>query len=242
MFCRCAVYKNKENSKFRTEENNLTAESIEKIKKNNITENSFFIEKGKISISKSEEVKNFYFSVKFIKPDDYLISIRAVAGIEIARIFLSRDTILVNDRISRKTLYGKASVVEEIVRFPLELIKVGMGDIVLIKGIDKNSKKCFNGRMIFEGYFKGQKIIYVVDCNKQKLISASISNSILNEDVNLYFNKYKRIGSIKVPKKIEINDSIRNVKIFIRIEKIKIPWNGEIEFVPGRGYEVKKLK
>ena len=42
-------------------------------------------------------------------PDKFLISIKSHTGIEVARIFLTGDSIMINDRINKKLYYGSTS-------------------------------------------------------------------------------------------------------------------------------------
>ena len=43
-------------------------------------------------------------TIKYELPDKYLISIRSKAGIEAARIFITKDTVLINDRIKSNSI------------------------------------------------------------------------------------------------------------------------------------------
>ena len=39
-----------------------------------------------------------------------------------------------------------------------------------------------------------------------------------------------------MPLVIELNDLPRNIYAKVKLERIKIPWEGEIEFLSGKGY------
>ncbi len=59
----------------------------------NLTARSFFIERAEFSIKSGEEEKNGLGTVKFLMPDKFLITLKSHAGIEVARIFLTGDSI-----------------------------------------------------------------------------------------------------------------------------------------------------
>jgi hypothetical protein len=237
----CAVNKLTERNRNNKELNNPTYGLLERVEANNLTNNNLFIEKGKISIIKPDGEQNAFFSMKFVKPDKYLISVRSIVGMEFARILLTKDTILVNDRINKKILFGKAFEFERIAGIPLELIKIGVGDIVTEEQKVKVNNTCIEGRMSYESLFKGQKIEFIIDCKKGKVLKAVINNGLIKKDIEINFKNYRRAGNLQIPEKIEISDLNRNIKVFIRIEKVKAPWQGEIEFIPGKGYEKQKL-
>ena len=45
----------------------------------------------------------------------------------------------------------------------------------------------------------------------------------------------------RLPKKVEINDFRRKIRITLSIDKYTSPWIGDVEFIPGTGYTVKPL-
>jgi hypothetical protein len=40
-----------------------------------------------------------------------------------------------------------------------------------------------------------------------------------------------------MPGNIELIDSQRNIRLKIKVVKMQQPWNGKVEFIPGRDYE-----
>lgn len=240
--CGCSVYRNAIRREQVAEEKSITSSLFEKIEEENLTENNFFIEKGTIRIYKPGEGRKILFNLKFNKPDKYLISVKSITGIEITRIFLSKDTILVNDRINKKVIYASGSEFKKITGIPFEFIKIGIGDIFADKGKKEININCFDGKGNLEAYSTGERVKFIIDCKKSKVINAKIAGDMSKNEINMYFKKIKKIGIRKFPEEIEIEDLNRNVKIFLKIEKILIPWEGEIEFIPGKGYEMQQLK
>jgi hypothetical protein len=77
---------------------------LDDIRNNNITEENFFIEKADIDLTINNSTNRYLFSVKYEKPDKFLLSIKSRTGIEGARILITKDTLLVNDRIRKRLL------------------------------------------------------------------------------------------------------------------------------------------
>jgi hypothetical protein len=102
----CSVTRNviveKHDNTYRFSSDNIT----ESVSQQNITNSGFFIEKAEIEINNDKGKEKFIANIKFELPDKYLISLKSRSGIEGARIYLSKDTILVNDRINQIEYYG----------------------------------------------------------------------------------------------------------------------------------------
>ncbi len=107
----CSVSKRqKRNLKSAPEQ--VSRESLyDRIVSQNLTSQSFFIEKAVFKISSEDGNKTGTGTIKFKMPDKFLISIKSVGGIELARIFLSGDSIMINDRMDRKLIlwFGELS-------------------------------------------------------------------------------------------------------------------------------------
>ena len=206
----------------------------------NITNSSFFIERGRISTSGEGGSISLLFTMKYSNPGRYLISLKSTTGVEAFRAYLTKDTILINDRVNRTILYGKPFDFERISGLPSALLKVSLGDFFTGDKKKLINEKCINSSLTVNDYYQGLIIKSIIDCNIRKTKSLTITSGIPNELINIFYSKYKD-DYYKTPERIEVNDFRRKVKIIIKIEKYSIPWNGEIEFVPGSGYKLKKL-
>jgi hypothetical protein len=205
-----------------------------------ITENDYFIEKGTISIKNNNKLTKYIFNLKCKKTEDYLISIRNTAGIEGAKVFLTEDTVLVNDRINKRVLFGNPADIEKISGYPLFLIKIALGDLILNEKYDRTFENCKNNKKIFIVNYQGKLINQTVDCIKKRPIITEIEAGITNKNIKIYFKKYLKNERL-YPVKIEIVNEERNINIRIKIERLTAPWEGNIEFMPGKGYELKRL-
>ena len=241
LFMGCSVTRNGSSKNYGWSNEILSEKIIESIKKQNITSNSFYIQKAEIDISTQNGREKVIGSIKFESPDKYLISIKSRSGIEGTRIFISNDTILVNDRINRKQYFGSPEYLQRKFGVTLSILPVILGDYIMDNLVDNNQTKCLDGKLYIDCISGGIKIKYVIDCKKGKTILAISENRLNYGGIEIQYNDFLKVGEILTPGKIEIHDNLRMTKIEIRIRKIESPWNGNIEFIPGNKYELIQL-
>jgi hypothetical protein len=237
--CGCAVSKRTGNEIIGISQTDAK-ELIQFTEKQNITNSSFFIERGRISTSGEGGRINLLFTMKYAQPGNYLISLKSATGIEAFRVYIAKDTVLINDRINRVTLYGNPFDFERISGLPADLLKVSIGDIFISGRNGENIEKCIDNKLTVNDYFSGLIIKSIINCALGKTKSVLLTSGKLDEQITLLYSKYRN-DNYKVPGRIEVNDFRRKVKIVIRIEKYSVPWIGDVEFIPGAGYKHKKL-
>lgn len=218
----------------------ISGKLFESIKKQNITINNFFIQKAEIQIFSQEGTQKVLGSIKFERPDKYLISIKSRAGIEAARIFISDDTILINDRINRKQYYGSTQYLKSKYGITTSVLPIIFGDYITDNFSD-NKAVCSDGKLNIIGTVDGMKIKYVIDCKKGKIILAIPENRLNEEGIEIQYSDFFKNGNVLSPGKIEIKDFQRETTVGIKIQKRESQWNGKIEFVPGNRYELIRL-
>lgn len=215
---------------------NITAQVLEK---QNITSDNFFIQKAQIEIISEGTSNVFLATVRFIRPDTFLISLRSKAGIEAARIFLTKDTVLINDRINKQLLFGKPDALGRKFRFTSEIFPVLLGDFVKDKDIKNIVTDCRNGKAVLVSNMYGSRLIYNIDCNRMKVISTVREGSTDKTSESLFFEKFIKVNKLTYPSRIRID--YYDTEVNIRIERLESPWIGNIEFIPGKNYELKEL-
>jgi hypothetical protein len=213
---------------------------LQKVAGKNITGAGFFIRKGKITTESESGRISLYFTMKYSVDGKYLISIRSKTGMEAFRVFLSTDTILVNDRLNRTVLYGNARDFGRITGIPAALLKISVGDIFYNNPVIQEGENCSNNEIKLKDYFQGLIVNSTIDCKAEKLKSIVVSTGSPDLFITIDYRKF-RDDNYSVPKKVEVNDAGRKIKIIISIEKYLAPWVGEIEFIPGSGYKSKPL-
>lgn len=237
----CSVVRNTKNDKIELTNGYLEKDILENTKKQNITTNGFFILKAEIEIFTKTGIEKFLGSIKYEKPDKYLISIKSRTGIEVARVFISNDTILVNDRINRKQYYGSHDYLKNKYGITNSVIPLALGDFMEDSMFNISPMKCFDNRLDFHCTLEGIKINYVIDCKKNKAILAICEDSKDGNNVKIQYDDFFKTGNILFPGKIKIIDLRSTTTIGMKIKKIESAWNGNIEFIPGKKYELIRL-
>lgn len=206
----------------------------------NLTNSGFFIQKGRITTSGEAGRINLLFTMKYVKPDNYLISLRSITGIEALRVYISGDTVLINDRLNQEVLYGNPYEFERITGIHPDLLKVSLGDLVTDNIRITNNDDCSGNELNVESYYMGLLINSIIDCRLEKVKAIILSSGVPGERISIDYLRH-RYDYFRIPRRIEINDSGRNVKITLKIEKYISPWIGDIEFIPGSGYKKRSL-
>jgi hypothetical protein len=214
---------------------------ISEVRKNNLCEESFFIEKANVLFTRDNITTKILFSVKYLRPDKYLFSIRSTAGMEGARIYITKDSVLINDRIKKRILYGKIEDLEKISGLPYFFINIAFGDLYFCEneGIIKSER--INNKVIITQKCKGKVWNTVLDPVAGKVKSVIFSNEIQKETIAIGYSKYKKNGNY-MPMVVELKDLFRNIYVKVKLEGIQIPWKGKIEFLPGKGYTKEEIK
>jgi hypothetical protein len=221
--------------------NKLSDNIFETIKEQNITNNSFFIQKAEIQVISQSGTEKLIGSIRFKNPDKYLISLRSRTGIEAARIYISDDTILVNDRINRKLYFGSSFYLFKKYGFKTTFLPLIFGDLIINKYTEANKERGTGDKLNIDCLVNGILIKYDIDYEKRKTTFTCLENSLNENGINISYENFKKSGDILLPGKIKINNLLKNTLIEIKIIKAELKWSGNIEFIPGKGYELIKL-
>lgn len=211
------------------------------LKEQNITNESFIIEKAEIEVTGQDGTERMLANVKFSNSKEFLISIRSRAGIEAARIYISSDTILINDRINRKFIHTSSVYIDTKYGVSKDLMPLLFGDYIGKVMNNQDMEDCNNGMLNTDCLVNGLRIRYTVDCDVGKANFAVKEDSFTNQGIEFKYDNFFRNGEKWIPREIEMTDLKRQIKILIRIEKISFPWEGKTELIPGNRYEIIEL-
>ncbi len=211
--------------------------TVENLTKSNLTRSDFFIEKAEVKIINEGEEMSGLGSIKFQTPDKYLISLRSKTGIEAARIFLTKDSVYINDRINKKLYFGSSEDLKKRYGIANSFIPLLLGDYINdIQTVNKIGK-CVEDKLETVGVIKGVRVRYIFDCSTGKTIMAMPDYGRKEDQVTIEYSEFFMKNNKIVPGKVIVTDSLGRGIIEIRIRKIESPWEGSIEFVPGKQYE-----
>lgn len=220
---------------------NDTTGFITQITKNNISGSNYSIDKADLLIKNNGTTSKFIFSLKFEKPDKFLCSIKSVTGIEGARIFLSKDTILINDRINKKLLYGGPETLEKVTGIPWFCVNMALGDLLVNESNDKLKFERYQDELLLVQILRGRIIKSVLDRKNEKIKTVNFFSESADKVYTLEYSKYWK-SDLHTPGAIRFNDHKRNIEARIRIRKLTTPWDGKIEFIPGNNYKKEAIR
>ena len=225
--------------------NRITEGSIvdlSELQKQNITSHSFHIQKAEVEINEQGEKQRFFASVKFNKPDTFLISVRSTTGIEAVRIFATKDTVLINDRINRIFFYGTQNALRKKYGLSSMLFPVLLGDVIKADKRDEGQHKCETGIIMLDSYLEGKKIDYSIDCETLKAFEINITRESDTKPVLIKYSDFKNVYDIVFAERMSIRD-LNNIDLIdVKFSKVEVPWVGESIFIPGNNYERIEIK
>lgn len=208
----------------------------------NLTGRSFFLERAEFKIRSGDGEKSGLGTVKFLMPDKFLISIKSNIGIEVARIFLKGDSIFINDRFNKRLYYGSTSFLKSKYGFTTSLLPVLLGDYVNDLKPDSNMIRCKDGRVNVSGNINDVEVEYLIDCQFGKSILTVPERMSDESSLEIKYSGFFSTEGINIPGKIEITEKQTNTTIEILIQKVIVPWNGVIDFIPGKQYDKIRLQ
>jgi hypothetical protein len=209
----------------------------ERIVNQNLTRRSFYIGRAEFKIKSSVGEKSGLGTVKFLMPDKFLISIKSKSGIEVARIFLSGDSVMVNDRFNKRLYYGSTSYLKSKFGVTTAMLPVLLGDYVNDQKFDSARIKCTDGKLNVLGIINNVRVKYLIDCELGKNILTVPEDMEDENSLVIRYSEFIKGSNINSPGKIEISERKSSTIIEIRIQEIVSPWNGVIDFIPGKQYE-----
>lgn len=214
----------------------------ESISRNNISQYDFFIRKAEISVRDGSYIENFNANIRFKRPDSLLISLRSKLGIEAARIFLTSDTLMANDRINKKLILGNTRSLENKYGIDFKLIFTLFGDFIINKNDESRELKCVNGIYSDTFLINGRRVDYKADCRRRKITDAYFEGSLTKGNISIRYGKYKNFGGIILPQDIRMMDDLSGLTVDIKIVSAEPGWRGRIAFVSGGNYDIMYLK
>jgi hypothetical protein len=211
--------------------------NIGKVKELNISGYDFTIIKAEIKILKDGAEQNLLAGLKYKSEGIYLLSIKSIAGLEAARVYISKDTVLVNDRIGKKLYFASPSYMQKKYGLDISEIPLIFGDYISSDKNDSLLINCKKGISKTTAKILDERIEYSIECSHRKILSAQIERTGHSGNIGFFFKKFENQNNYVFPREIEIRDTVKNLRIRIVIKKTEFKKIENIDFVPGRNYE-----
>ena len=210
----------------------------------NFTAQSFFIPRADINIVGNDISQRAIATIKFAQPDTFLITVRAsgILGIvEAARIFLTSDTILINDRFNSVLYFGSNQNIRNIYGFDLMFFPVLLGDLITetqtFAGINCNDEIA-----VFREYRRNYIINYFIDCATRKSKRVVVETGFMSDNIAIEFDDFGNDGKMIFPRYVKINNFANFALLELKIDRVEFGTGTDIEFIPGRNFERIEIK
>jgi hypothetical protein len=223
-------------------ENTRDSVVLRKVWGNNISQKGFFVKRVDIEVFTGGQRENIIGTVRSNGEGEYLISLRSKTGIEAARVFLGRDTVLVNDRINKFLYVGSPEYIERKYSLSRGLFPLIFGDLVNTDISGKCDSVCVDGKLNYGPSGNSGGVTYVIDCNVNKTLRAVIETIGKKERIIVLYSDFKKMGDLAYPGRIEVSGLPNMMVVKLEVKSIEVPWSGEMNFIPGNKYEIVNLK
>lgn len=214
---------------------------ISRVLSNNLSSGCFNITKGRIRYNDGKTSEEGYFNLKFSPDYKFLVSLRSRTGIEGARIYFDKDTILVNDRINHRFYIGSSEYFLLKYGIDIGLIPLIFGDLKITVPVKENIN-CKNNEYILVQEQNQNSIYYFFDCNKEKLVKVQVCNEIKENIMEIYFSEFINLNGKILPGQIKILEAQGIEIVDIRIEKADFNCAESFGIKEGSGYERIEIK
>ena len=226
----------------------------ESLKKNKIDVNTIWIKKYNCEIIENWKRKEFYGDIKIIKGERIAITIKSGIGIETARILLTKDSVIIIDRIKREVYCGGYKRMEKY--FGLIDCYKKAEDLLVSNNtmiIEELEQDIRNEYGIKSGENRNEIIIYETGMKKRlkRFTIGMDNNSIVEymekngeiEMMKVNYLSWNNVENLKFPKELQIEISKGSEKTIgiIKYERVEFDRQINTKFYIPDGYKVINL-
>jgi hypothetical protein len=215
--------------------------NISRVLNHNLSISCFNITKGKVRYNDDKTSEEAFFNLKYSPDFKFLVSLRSRAGIEGARIYFDKDTILANDRINHKFYVGSSRYFLIKYGIDKEILPLIFGDLKTLLPVDENIN-CKNNECLIVQERDQRKLIYFFDCKIEKLVKVQIYNELSEKGVEIQFSEFITIDGKIFPGQIKIIETQSGGIVEISLEKIDYNCSENFGITEGSGYERIEIK
>jgi len=171
--------------------------------KNNISEKDFTINRIKVRYSSQGENRNLSGFLKYKSNGELLLSLRSVAGIEVARILVADDSIKLYDKLNYILYLQDIDYLQKKFGIPYEALSLLWGDCPGFIGEKKREAAATEEAA---GFRRGE-LDYLIEINSiyNKISRAELSN-INGKRISLEMKDFSNDDNLVYPQKIFLKD------------------------------------
>jgi hypothetical protein len=238
----CSVQKRSLRSNYESSGTTGNRNTLNEVLKNNLSNNDFYIQRADVRLTQENVTVRFNAAIKFKRPDSLLVSVKAKTGMEAGRALITRDTLIINDRINKRVIVGDAKSIRKKYGIDPYYIFALLGDLIVNERETARDIDCSRGLNMPRIQTNDKRIEYTIDCSMGKVVKALFEGDVRSGNILLNYSGFTALSRIMIPGKIEISDDLNNMNILIEIRKIEMPWNGQLKLITGSGYKIFRIR
>ncbi len=201
----------------------------------------FFVRKANVEIQTEGTSEKLSLILRRNQEEEYLASVRSRTGIEGARVLLTRDTLVVNDRINRMLICGRPESLYRLYGFNSWMLPLVLGDV--LAGDSSAAKIACKDNAVELKIRRGKNLIsYLIDCKDYRTERTVVSDLYGPGEIKVEFGRFRQYGAFSFPEDITLSDKAGRYVVSVSFEDVEIPWKGDIVFIPGEKFERIELK
>jgi len=211
---------------------------IEKVKENNITEEGFYLRKGRIEITGTAIDGSYGLNARYNTKGDLNASVRGPLGIELVRLVAIDGQIYLVDRIGKTVYRGTRSELLRKYGLPDNVIAVIFGDLI------NTGKESYSvsgrERMLIRDEIQNFERETGICMNEGKVCEETYRDRISGNEVLFRYSKFRNNEDKKYASEISMEQKMNKVQIRIRIDDLICGYSEEVNYAMP-SYKVRNL-
>ncbi|MCI4670647.1 MAG: DUF4292 domain-containing protein [Bacteroidia bacterium] len=172
-------------------------------------ENAFISGRAKLEMPEGD-FKNLAVDYRIYMDKGDAILVRVKKFIEVAKVYIDKDSIYVVNKINKELYVLPTSQSESLLGFKADfsiLEDVLMGNLNLfgLQLQDLNTVDMESNPISLSGKFQTSELNYKIDKEIYKLLSLAITDSVQKADASLNYGDFEEIEGVKIPKRMKID-------------------------------------
>lgn len=207
--------------------------------------NKFSFYQSRAKANYKDDKQNVSFDVNLVMEKDQYIwmSITAVLGIEVARVYITQDSVKILDRLHRKYIAADFGYIQRLSNVPLKLANLQnliVGNTLFYNSVQKSVVDTILSNLAIYTYLNTQKQTTYYS-NNFKVLRGSVAEQNQSREMRYDYPSFSNFGSNQYPNHININiRAEKNIECTFELSNFVFDKKREIQFTVPSGYEVVK--
>jgi len=201
---------------------------IEQVKNNNITEEGFYLRKGRLEIEGTSIDGSYGLNARYNTKGDLNVSVRGPLGIEVVRLIAIEGRVYLVDRIGRTVYRGSQGDLLAKYGLPENVIAVIFGDLV---SSGKESYSMAGGEtMLIRSEMRNIERETDICLDEGKVCSGKYRDIINGNEVLLNYKSFKDTQGKKYASEIYLEQMKNKIQIRIRIDDLICGYSEDVNY------------